>query len=217
MPTIQEVLKQSGMTDEQIAALDAKVVQGLAQWGDTVIQTATQKDEAAALKERQVRDVIAKEINPALNSWENEKAAYAAREAAYQKAFEAAKAGGFVPPEINISVPGSPTLDTQPRDPQGRYVPNANPVPGSPNFEQFQEKVGTVMGTIADLQWKYQSLFGSMMPDSPTKLLQEAAQQHMNPVEYAAKKYNFAAKEQEVQQKKTEQEREAIRKEAITD
>lgn len=214
MATIQEVLKATGLTDEQIAALDSKVVTGLAQWGDGVMTTAQQAKEAAELKERQIRDVIGKEINPALNNWENEKAAYAAREAAYQKAFEAAKAGGFVPPEINISLP-SPTSDPNAapqRGADGRYVANANAVPGSPNFEQFQEKVGTVIGTIADLQWKYQTLFGTMMPDSPTKLLMEAEKQHMTPVEYAAKKYNFAAKEQEVAAKRDQDKEAALTK-----
>lgn len=221
MPTIQEVLKATGLTDEEIAKLDAKVVTGLQQWGDQTIQTAAQKEEAAALNQRKINDYISNELNPALNNWANEKTAYEAKIAAYNTAFEQAKAAGFIAPEINV---GSPTLDTNggqpPRDPQtGQFVAGKNPVPGSPGFDpaRFQEGVGAYIGTMQDLQWKYQTLFGSVMPDSPTTIVREAQAQHMNPIEYAAKKYNFAGKEQEVATKKQQERDEQIRKEAIAE
>lgn len=215
MPSIEEVLKATGLSDEQIKALDAKVVQGLTQWGDGIVGTSNQLKEAAELKERQVRDMIAKEVNPALNNWENEKAAYAAREAAYKQAFEAAKAGGFIAPEINVQIPTSPTSDPNnpPRNAQGQFVANANPVPGSPDFQKFRDGIAQANAMVWDMAHKYRTLYGAEMPDAPTQIIREAEAQHMNPIEYAAKKYNFAAKEQEFMAKKSADEKAAIQKE----
>jgi hypothetical protein len=44
MPTVQEVLKQTGLTDEQIASLDAKVITGFS----GILSTAEQERKAAA-------------------------------------------------------------------------------------------------------------------------------------------------------------------------
>ena len=43
MPTVQEVLKQSGLTDEQITALDAKAISAFT----GVLTTAEQERQAA--------------------------------------------------------------------------------------------------------------------------------------------------------------------------
>ncbi len=94
-----------------------------------------------------------------------------------------------------------------------------NPVPGSPAFnpEQFREGVGAYVGTMQDLQWKYQSLFGSPMPDPPTQIVREAREQRLDPITYAAKKYNFQAKEQEVAAAKQKEYEERIKKDAIAE
>lgn len=220
MPTIQEVLRQTGLTDEQIAALDTKVVQGFT----TILSTAEQKEAAAQqaqatveLNQRKINDYMANEVTPALNNWANEKTTYEAKLAAYSKAFEEAKSSGFVPPDFVI---GSPTSDGQPaRNAQGQFVAGQNAVPGSPAFDvnRFRSDAGAFMGTMLDLQHKYQALFGTIMPDSPTALIREAADQHMDPVTYAAKKYNFAGREQEVATKKQQDLEAKIRADAIAE
>jgi hypothetical protein len=206
MPTVQEVLKNSGWTDEQIAALDAKATEGLT----NVLSTADQIREAAELKERKISEYMSTQVTPALNNWASEKARIEAENAYYRKLAEEAKAGGFVG---EVTPPGSPTLDAsgQPRNPQtGQFVAGQNPVPGSPGFDpnRFQEGVGALIGSVNEVSWNYQRLFGSVLPDNPNQLILEAREQRLPLKEYVAKKYNFAAKEQELATKR-EQEREA--------
>lgn len=214
MPSIEEVLKATGLSDEQIKALDAKVVQGLTQWGDGIVGTSNQLKEAAELKERQVRDMIAKEVNPALNNWENEKAAYAAREAAYKQAFEAAKAGGFIAPDINVQIPTSPTSDPNnpPRNAQGQFVAGQNPIPGSPQYLTPQQAL-RLQNESLWLVGEHMRLHGQPLPDDLETIIKEADAQHMSFRDYASKKYNFDAKRQEFAAKKTADERAALTKE----
>ena len=126
MATVQEVLKQSGLTDEQIAALDQKVVAGFT----TVISSAQQTLDQAELAKRAVNDKWESEISPALDGWANDKAAYDAKIAAYQAALKSAAEGGFKVPEI-LAAPAKPAAT---QGPDGRFVAGANPVPGSPQY-----------------------------------------------------------------------------------
>ena len=211
MPTVQEVLKNSGWTDEAIAALDAKAAEGFT----AVLSTADQLKEAAELKERKINEYMANQVTPALNNWGNEKATLSAENAYLRKLAEEAKASGFIGAEI----PLSPTSDGQPRNPQGQFVAGQNPVPGSPGFnpEQFREGVGAFVGVLNEVQWNYQRLFGSVLPDNPNQLVMEAREQRMPLKDYVAKKYNFAAKEQEVAQAKQKEAEDRIRKDAIAE
>ncbi len=147
MKTVAEILKETGLTDEQISALDPKVTAGLT----TVVSTAAQAQEAAENAKRLQAQQYDQEIAPALDAWGNEKAQKDAEIAFYKAQLEGAKAGGFVP----AALPNAPL----------------------------------------DLTWKYTSLYGTPMPDSPTALIAEANAQRMDPVSYAAKKYDFAGKE----------------------
>jgi hypothetical protein len=90
-------------------------------------------------------------------------------------------------------------------------------VPGSPDFKAFSSQVGQAIGNLADLQWKYRTLYGSEMPESPTKLAEEATAQRMSILDYAAKKYNFAAKEQELNTKKQQERDDKIRADAVAE
>ena len=78
MPTVQEILKQTGLSDEQIAALDAKAITAFT----GVLTTAEQKEQAAqqaAQKAEQDRQVAAESAKKAE---EERVAAAAAKEAA---------------------------------------------------------------------------------------------------------------------------------------
>jgi hypothetical protein len=212
MPTIQEVLKQSGWTDEQIAGLDQKAVQGFTQ----VLSTADQAREAAELKERQLKDYVATQINPMLDEYGTKNTNLSAEAAFYKAQAEAAKANGFLPADA----PGyaAPGATAAPRDPStGQYVAGGNAVPGSPDLKQYESKIGQAVFTLSDLQWKYQTLYGRPMPDAPSQLAQEAAAQHMSVVDYAAKKYGFQQKEQEVAQKTRQEEIDRIVTEKVNE
>jgi len=186
MKTVAEILKETGLTDEQITALDAKVVTGVT----TILSTAQQAQDKAELAQRATNEKFEKEISPALDAWANEKASYDTRIAAYQAAMKAAEEGGFKIPDVLKA----PTVTPTPaRAEDGQFV--AGPT-GSPEFVgKLKDEIGSAFGFVADVTWKYRTLYGAEMPDSPTAIIREATAQRMNPADYAAKKYDFAGKE----------------------
>jgi hypothetical protein len=186
--TVAEVLTESGWTPEMIAALDAKANEGFTK----ILSTAEQMQEQAALTQRAINEKLANEINPALDKWATDEARLKAEAAFYREQAQAAKANGF----IAADAPGFTGAPAHGAD--GKFVAGGNQVPGSPDFKAFSSQVGQAIGNLADLQWKYRTLYGSEMPESPTKLAEEATAQRMSILDYAAKKYNFAAKEQEI-------------------
>ncbi len=203
--TVEEVLRESGLTDEAIKALDAKVVAGVT----TILSTANSTLEAAELAKRAQAEMYDKEIAPALNNWANEKTSYDAKIAAYDAALKSAKEGGFQVPEI-LATPAPAA-----RAADGKFVAGApGSVPGSPTFvADLRKEAGAAIISIADLSWKYQSLYGKPMPDSPSSLITEATAQRMDPIVYAAKKYDFAGKEAAQKAEEQKKHDDAIRKE----
>lgn len=201
--TVADALKQAGMTDEQIAALDAKAITGFT----TVLTTAEQERQQAELAQRAATQMFEDEITPALNAWGKNEAILSAERDYYKTLAEKARTGGFI-----TEVP--PFQPAQSRGEDGKFVANTNVVPGSPNLQDFERKLGAAFGTLADLQWKYRSLHGGKeMPDSPTRLSDEAAAQRMPLVDYVAKKYDFAGKQTAMEKEAKDKEREAIVKE----
>lgn len=205
--TVQEVLKQTGLTDDEIKALDPKIVTGLTQ----VVTSAEQLLSQAELKDRSQRDTYDKEIAPALVNWANEKASLETKMAALEAALKSAKEGGFTVPDILTT----PAAAAGTRGPDGKFVAGANEVPGSPKLvETIRGEVGAAFSFAADTQWKYRSLFGAEIPDSPTDLIREATAQRMSPSEWAAKKYDFSGKEKAKKEAEQKAHDDAIRKEA---
>ena len=188
--SVEEVLKKTGLTDEQIKALDPKVTAGFTE----IVTSASQTLEAAELAKRSQQELYDKQIAPALDTWANEKANIEAEKLYYKTLAEKAKEGGFLPGDTPFAPPsaGAPG-----RDAEGKFVPGKNTVPGSPEFvSNLRSEAASAILSIADLNWKYQSLHdGAPMPDAPSALIKEAQAQRMNPIEYAAKKYGFAEKE----------------------
>lgn len=207
MITVADALRQAGMTEEQITALDAKAIAGFT----TVLTTAEQDREKAELAQRAATAMFENEITPALNAWGQKEATLSAERDYYKTLSEKAKSGGFL-------MEAPPFQPAQPRNESGQFVANANPVPGSPNLQEFERKLGTAFGTLADLQWKYRSLNGGKeMPDSPTALSAEADAQRMPLVDYVAKKYEFAARQAAIDKEAKDKEREAIVKETVAE
>jgi hypothetical protein len=187
MKTVAEVLKETGLTDEQISALDPKLVTGVT----TILSTAQQAQEKAELAQRATNEKFETEISPALDAWANDKAALAAKMAAYDAALKAAEEGGFKIPDI-LKAPIAAAV-TPPRTADGKFVAGST---GSPEFVQgLKNEVGAAFGFVADTTWKYRTLYGTEMPDSPTTIIREATAQRLDPAVYAAKKYDFAGKE----------------------
>ena len=254
MPTVQEMLKQSGLSDEQIAALDAKAISafsGVLTAAEQKEQAATQAavkaeqeriagqeaatkteqerqaaqaaQEAAEVARRSNQQFYDESIAPALNNWGTEKANLEALIAYYKAQNEGARAAGFIPAEApGFQAPqnaGQPPNGGAPqRDAQGRYVAAApGGTPGSPTFqgvEELRKEVGGALGVLTDIQWKYQSLYGSPMPISPTELVKRADALRLDPAAYAAHTFKFAEKEAEIAKKAAEEHDAKIRAEA---
>ncbi len=249
MPSVAEILKQTGLSDDQIAALDAKVVSGFSsvlttaeserqdaraaaaqaeQDRKAASAAATQAEservaavtaqEAAEVAKRANAEFYDQSIAPALNNWGTEKSNLEAQVAYYKAQNEGARAAGFIPAEAPAyqppaAIPGN----GQARDASGRYVANMpGSVPGSPTFtmEDVRNGLGSTLGTLTDIQWKYQSLYGKPMPISPTELVRQAESVKLDPGVYAARNFKFAEKEAEMARSAAEEHDAKIRAEA---
>ncbi len=212
--TIEDVLKQSGLTDEQIKALDQKVIQGFT----TVLTTATAAEEAARrakdeaeLANRAQKDLYANEIAPALDKWANDSANLQAELAFYKTQAEQAKAGGFIPKDAPGVVP-KPAVTPGSPAPDGRFVAGANPVPGSPAYMTLEQGL-TALTNATWVMNEYQRLFGAPMPDDVGPLVKEAADRHLDFRTYAGQKYGFDKKREELQAAKQKEHDDKIRQE----
>ncbi len=207
--TVEEVLRQSGMTDEQIKALDAKVLGGFTQVLSTAAQTQEQarKDkEAAELAQRAQQQLYDTEIAPKLDQWGNEASDLKAQIAFYKTQAEEAKKNGFTPKD-------APGYTPPVQDPAtGRFVPGANPVPGSPAYLTPQEGIRAV-SNVTWVMSEHQRLFGQPLPDEFETLMNESMAQRMQFRDYANKKYGFDAKKAEIAAAAKQKERDGIVKE----
>lgn len=203
MPTVDEVLRQSGFSDDEISRLDHRAITG---FGNILTESlnAQERAETERLANAQFYE---DKIVPALAGWELEKQQLEGEKARMQAEAkfyrEGARAAG-----ISIADPDS-----------GQYI--AGTGTGSPafsgNMNELVSRAGEALGTLADLQWKYESLFGSKLPISPSVLIQEADRAHLDPVTYAAKKFNFAQREREIAEAKQKMHDDEIRRQATAE
>jgi hypothetical protein len=218
--TVAEILKESGLNDEQIKAIDAKALEAL----DGYATEANSKLEKAELSLRAQRQDYDEKIAPALASWADQDTRLSTENAAMKTFLQKIKDGGYLPPEVLAAIPAigatpTPTPTPTPtgtRGPDGKFV--AGPT-GSPVFVDTKKIEADLAGAFsfaADTQWKYRSLFGQEMPDSPTALIREAGANRMSPSDWAAKKYNFATKEQEIVAAREKAKIDAAVKEAVS-
>ena len=241
MATVQEILLASGLTQEQINALDAKAVSAFSGVLTTAEQQRTEATQAAAQAERDRQaakaaqdaaelaqrsniDFYENSIVPGLTGWEAEKKALetkAANEAAlaafYKAQNEGARSAGFIPTDAPAFTPSA----EQPRNASGQYVSGApGSTPGSPTFmdpSQIAGRIGDVAGAITDIQWKFQTLYGKPLPVAPSELIRQADAQKLSPMDYAARSFNFVAREKEIAEKAKQDHDAAIASAAIAE
>jgi hypothetical protein len=204
MKTTAEILKETGFTDEQIKALDAKAIAAF----DGVITSANQTLEQAELAKRAQAQQYDSEIAPALDKWANDKAAYDAKIAAYEAALKSATEGGFKIPDILTAKPAADPAAARGAD--GKFVPGPT---GSPQYmtkEEGYKAVTTAQWVISE----YMRLNnGAPPPDDLETLNSEAVSQRMGLRDYVAKKYDFAAKREAIKAAEQKKHDDAIRAE----
>jgi hypothetical protein len=220
VPSLAEVLKQSGLSQEQIDALDAKFLSGVSTYVSGVYKTAEEKEQAAVaaaakaeadrkaqeelttaakaaqdaaeLNKRSVDEFWNTTYNPGVAAWETERqklakeAADAQAAAAYYKTqITGLKDLGFTPADIpNFTPPPAPVVEK---------------TPGTPTFSEdaIMKRLDQGVHTIQDISWKYQQLYGTPIPVSPSELVAKADAIKLSPMEYASRTFRFAEKEAE--------------------
>lgn len=245
MPTLVETLKQTGFTDEQIAALDPRLVTTFT----TVLTTAEQKEkdaraaqaaavaadaqakanrEAAELATRANTELYETKIVPAMTDMETEKQRLendrirlASENSYYKTQFEEAKKTGFIGTEVPGFDPTKaglpPVPPAQQRDGGGRFVPGQT---GSPVFtmDQIDERLGNGVSNIGWAMQEYQRLSGGQfLPDPFDKLSAEATANKLPFRDYVARKYDFATKQREINERLQREHDDKIRTEVTTE
>jgi hypothetical protein len=225
MPTVTEILEQTGFTKEQIAALDPKLVTTFS----GIMTDAEQKQAAAVaaaakaeadrqaaaetldktqLERRSLNEFYETKVVTGLTGWEEEQkklrteAANAQALAAFYEAQnKSARDAGFIAAEAPKFTPAAVDPNAG-RDGQGRFVAGApGGTPGSPSFidpNVIAGKIGDVAGIISDIQWKHNTLFGRPLPMAPSELIRQADAVKLSPMDYAARQFGFAAREAEM-------------------
>lgn len=242
MPTLAEILQQTGFTKEQIEALDPKLSTALtgymssaeqkekeavaaaakaeadrkaaeesARQAEALKAAAKAAQDAAELEKRSNVEFYETKVMPGLLGFEEEKKQIelarinAASEATfYKNQVEELKKAGLLPSSspnfvMPTNTPGNDN-NNQNRDGQGRFVAGNSGSPTFVNPAEIAGKIGDVAGTITDIQWKYSTLFGKPLPIAPSQLIAQADAQKLSPMDYAARTFGFAQKEQEMAQ-----------------
>src|ERR1700728_2412946 len=179
MSTVTDILRQSGFSDQEIEKLDTRAItafSGVLSTAEQQRQEAAAAREQAELAQRSNADFYETRIVPALTGWDSEREqieaarAEAERQAAFYRG--AAREAGILPAD-------------EPARANGGYVAGVN---GSPTFqpEEIIKRAGDGLATIADIDWKYRSLFdGKPLPISPSQLIKEADALKISPIDYA--------------------------------
>jgi hypothetical protein len=234
MPTVAEILKQTGFTDEQISSLDPRAVTAFssvlssAETERQAAAVAAQKAEAdrlawekakadAELLQRSNTQFYEEKIVPGLTSWQDEqvklqtdKANAEALAAFYKAQNEGARAAGFVPADApSFTTPPPVVVPPGTRDAAGRFVPNApGSTPGSPAFtlDQIDQRLGNGVSNIGWAMQEYQRLTGGQfLPDPFDQLSREADAQKLPFRDYVARKYDFNGKQQAIVQRQQQE------------
>lgn len=211
-PTVKDILRQTGFSDDDIERLDAKVLSGF----ETVLTEADNARTAAAAAaaesreiERRYRHMYETEIVPALNSWGSEKATLEATVDFYKKQNEGARTAGFIPKDAPNAEPA--------RGADGRYIAGANTVPGSPAMTDAMKN--EFLQGISEAQWAsdtYKDLYETnAMPEGYDfyETLAEGTRNRMNFRQYFTQKYKLDDKRKERAERQAKAHDDAIRKE----
>ena len=183
MPSVREILQQSGVDEYTINSLDQNVMTGFA---NVLAEAESQKISV---------DKFWKETYaPGISQWESEKADLAKRIAATEARNAALETERRVLAEQGVITGDSMG---QPRDNgTGRFT-----TPGTPAFSgdanDIVSRVATGVGSILDITHKYQQLYGTTLPVNPSALIAEADRAGISPMEYANRQFKFAEKERQ--------------------
>ena len=156
--------------------------------------------DAAELSKRSVDEFWKDTYNPGIAAAEADKARLAKEvsDAKAETAYYKAQRESYLK-EFNIDPANAPTF-TPPATPP----PDPTKTPGTPTFVDpnvVVSRVGDGMYGVMNIMHKYATLYnGQPLPISPSELIQKADALKLPPMEYAARTFKFAEKEEEQRQ-----------------
>lgn len=208
MPTLAELLKSANVAEDVINGLPKDVAAAIETHltaADEKFTSATQAQEKAAelqrladLKEKEIADYVAQYGSKLVDT-----SAMQAELAAMKAAMAELEKQGFkvnipsAPAGAKPAVPGSPAVG-------GNAVIDENAILG---------KVGSVMEQWFDANNEHIRLFGQPIPVGSRELADEARRNKMSLADFAAKKFNFQSKREEISAAKIKEREDSIRKE----
>lgn len=199
MATVQEILRNAGLSDYEINTLDERTTQA---FGQVLSEAELQKTSVDAFW----RDTY----SPGIAAWEQERsetarriASVEARNAAYERERQVLAEQGIVTKDNLVP----------PRNAQGEYV-----TPGSPTFtgdpNEFVGKVAQGLSQLSDIEFTYRSLYNSPLPILPSEIIGAADRAGVTPMQYADRQWKFSEKKREIHDNQIRQEAETkVRKE----
>jgi hypothetical protein len=250
--TVAEVLKQSGLTDEQIAALDAKAMSAFS----GILTTADQAKADAEAKEKVAKEAASKAEADKVAAEASATAAKAAQDAAelanrnvadfwattypagvaeqnaiVQAAVQAAETArinaeaktAWLQAQVDGAKAAGITLADAPDfvPPAKPPVADPNKTPGTPTFVDpnvVVSRVGDGMYGVMNIMHKYATLYnGQPLPISPSELIKNADALKLSPMEYAARTFKFAEKEEEQRQAAARKHDEEVASKAVAE
>ena len=225
MSAIHDVLKANGYTDDQITSIAAALgtnidaikifEQGLVD-ADAKLRDAQVKLDEVNRKNASIQQWwegdATKQINDAYSQVDNWKA----NAAFYKQQVESARESGFLPADAPSGpAPAVPEQRPPLRSPDGRFVPNANEVPGSPRY-MTEEQGWNALTAVAKVLTKYPQLYdGKPLPDDIPTLVRESREARMEFDPYVAQKYGFVKREQEMAAARQKDHDDKVAKEAL--
>jgi hypothetical protein len=210
MPTVAEVLKAANIADDVAAGLPPDVVKALTGYvaqADAKLGTAAEEARKAEEARRQA-ELERTEINSYVENYGTsltKMASVEAKNEALTTYLKTLKTQGFTVPDELIA---------------GETPGRRAAVPGSPaeggnavDEKKILGRVGSVMSQWFDANNEHIRLYGVPIPDQSEALALEADRARKPLGQYAAEKYKFSDKRQEVAAAETKKREDVIRKE----
>lgn len=202
---LHDILKSNGYTDEQITSIaealgsNADAVktfeEGLASAAEKLQAAQTKLDEANS-KQQQVQQWWEQDATKQINDAYSRVATAEARSAFYQKQVESARESGFLP--ADAPAPAVPPEAQPTRATDGRFVANANPVPGSPAY-MTQEQGWKALASATWAMNEHMRLYGQPMPENVEDLVEQATRARRDFRDYVSEKYKYPQRREEIQ------------------
>jgi hypothetical protein len=212
MATLAELLKSAGIADEVAAGLPKELSAAIETHitaADQKLTTAAEK-EAEAVEQLRIAGLTKEETRQYVEKYGNsltEISGIKAKEAARVAYLKSLKEQGYAVPDDLIdgkaAAPGAVAA-----------VPGSPAIGGNVDEKKILGNVGLAVGSLLNLSNEYSRLYGQPIPDDILTLNAEAERARKPLLEYAAEKYKFASKREEIAASKSKEHDEAIRKEA---